>query len=507
MTFLFFAGYGFADVQLAVTNYYDYETNTTSASNNASMDVQCTTVNNPGVAQRLTPVNNARWTVQYLGNSSIGNVSNLNGRIWTQSESEMTASQYRGLVTAQGNWVRVWTFGATNGFCRVTEVNNTQGSGVTRMSNTPVISGSYGGITTGINTINNSLSFFYSPLDGGILPHNFSYAGLPTTPAKMNINIDLYWNYISVLNGTRNGASPITTIQEGDPAITYLQNNLDCQILFTNYTTSGGGFNLPEPYLTPICSYQDTNPFALIGAFIVNKTDPADGSSTRFKYTVVTAVYNTTAFNILYGVGHVPTNPPANFNTTVSFYSTLAGDTQLFYRYRNVTDNNSESSFTGWFVQTKSENVTVHNIVINSANILDGKFYQYFVGSGTTNNTNSGNYYNFTVGTFGSGISGGVSSTGNGTLTESIINLQNSGLCTGSSCIWLFIGIPILAIFTILAWYFGGSMLGKATFLALLTIESIAGLLPIFVIIPIIILVAYLIARMFGVFGGVQGGN
>lgn len=93
------------------------------------------------------------------------------------------------------------------------------------------------------------------------------------------------------------------------------------------------------------------------------------------------------------------------------------------------------------------------------------------------------------------------------TLVQSIQNLQGSGLCSGQSCVWIFIGFPLIAILTFLGWHYAGKETGLAIFITMLVIGSVTGLLPSFLIIPLIVIVAYLVARLIGTMSGGGGGD
>lgn len=492
------AGSSHAVVTMAINEFYDIETNTISAVINSSMDFRCTeTLNGVGVGrQGLTPVNNARRWVNTSVILTIPVINNSIGYEWTQTQQTWRQNIQIWFVTNQGNYSRISSNGATNNACVFNELGT--GTPVSTINKTPFVSGDYATITTASFQVNDTVAVRLDFTDLGWFYENNTYQFfVPSSVVGMDAQLDIYNSYVSVINGTR--ASFATGQTYPNTQMSYLTSGLNCNALSSANTTAD--FTVLNVIgVTPLCWYPVV-PAGKAGAFMVNETrnDLGDPANVRKDFRVNLALYDLSTFNIITTVSHSPTSPSPSQNVTVTFSSTLQSNSTVFLRYRNVSAGNGEANFSAWFSFFQPDNTFLHTVVVNGQYILDSKFYQYYVIAGTANNTNGGTYYNFTVGSLGNVV--GVGS-GNNTVGTAIVNLSNSGWCSGSSCVWLFIGLPILAIFTIFGWWKLGATAGKAIGITFLVVESSVGLLPIFFLIPIIVLVAYLIAKQFGLLGG-----
>jgi hypothetical protein len=507
----------FEVVSLTQNQFYDFETNDTNMALNSSMDVKCTTVISGAGNQGLTPVNSARRAVNVTtGDYVFPHAINY---IWNQNEFQWRLTSYWLIVTNQGNYVRMLSQNAQNNLCQFTRPN-TGGNGVAggNLSSTPFFDGAINSWNfTALNEpftfqTNDTLGTQFSTIDLG---HSYSNATnyLSFNPANLLRNMngfyDSYYNVFRIFNGSVDlGTScPSNTCSPnyGNGEIEQLRYLTCASIADVNFTAP---YNVSNLYVGQNNQYDYTcwnnDRFGPVGTgvgFSINEslTDKGDNFSVYRDIRLNAMFYNYSSYFIISAVQHSPTNPQEGQTVTVSWLTSLPTDSTVFYRYRNASDIDNDSSYVTWLNANVSALVTAHSVPINGSNILDGKYYQYFVVSNGVNDTNNGLYYNFTVGAVGTSINPDSS------LNEAINRLSESGLCSGSSCVYLFLGLPILIIFTLVAWFYIGSTFGKAVFLILLTVESLTNLLPIFLVLPVILITAFYVARQFGSLGGGDG--
>lgn len=493
-----------APKQLTINQYFDIETGDISNSINASMDIQCTKVNGVSAqdAGQIIPANNARGQA---GLNHVRNFTNLIGLNWDQSIKNLSGAgqiKYIPIVTNQGNYTKLVSDSATNGFCEVEPLSG----GITMLSQTPFFpsnaTNTYATFATASFQVNDTISFRVDYTDLGYFYENNTYnTFVPSSVIGMDAQYDVYNSRLTIISGVR--ANAIEFVEYGTAApLSYLTDKLNCNaILLSGNTTDP--FTLVNGLpgrLTPIC-YYPLKPSGFAGGTVINETttDLGDAGSVRKDFRVNLAYYDLAFFNQITSVSHNPVSPSPGQNVTVSFLSTLPTNTTVFWRFRNASSGNNEGNFSAWFSEFKQESVFAHSIIIPGQLIFDSKFYQYYVIAGVVNSTNGGTYYNFTVGPISS-----VIGVGNGTNTvgTAIVALTQSGWCNGSDCVYLFFGLPILIIFTLIGWLYFGATYGKGIFVVLLTLESAIGFLPIFLLVPLIVVVAYILAKQFGLLGG-----
>lgn len=478
-------------VRLTINQYYDIENNQTSAALNSSMDFQCTTTTNPGVQQGVTPVNNARvMTNTTAGSTALPDVI---GYAWSQSEKKLKvgpANVYAYFVTNQNNYVRLFSGNSQNNECQFTEL----GLG-SNLSSIPFFSGGYAITDTASFKVNDTVSVFIAPKDLGVWWNNNTYSPLPSTiPIGMYEAVDVYNSYATSLIGNHTHYPALLgTLAYPNTQLSYLETSLNCNAnIEDNSAAATTGIN--SIGVNPMCKYYyDTDEMAM--GYMINETttDFGDPLSVRPDFTINLAYYNMSTFNVITYVSHFPTNPVANQSVLVTFSSTQQSDTTVVWRSRPF----GSDTYGVWSSNYTNESVFLHQMYIPAEAILDARVYQYYVIAGSTNETNGTGYYSFTVGT--------VSIEGGTPVGDSITNLGNSGFCSGSDCVYLFMGLPILIGATLFSWWKAGRVLGLAVFLVTVTALATLQLLPIIILLPILVLVAVIVARMFSHHGGGNG--
>lgn len=231
------------------------------------------------------------------------------------------------------------------------------------------------------------------------------------------------------------------------------------------------------------------------GGFSVNENIVGDANSVYHNFRFFGRLYNYSTFFIITGVTYTPINPQGGQNVTVAYQTSLPSNTKIFYRYRNVTSTDTEFSYSGWVSILSDQLVTYHFYDI--PNVLDGKYYQFYVESDNVTEWRSGLYYNFTVGAYGSG---GIV-PGTSAVPTAVGRLEASGFCSGSTCVYIF-GFFIVAFVAILSFFYGGVKNGATMTASAIVVLAVIGLLPWFMLIPIVLYVVVYIMKHLNIMGG-----
>lgn len=189
----------------------------------------------------------------------------------------------------------------------------------------------------------------------------------------------------------------------------------------------------------------------------------------------------------------VPNQPQAGDTVEFDVVTTKNATGFIQYRKADADANFSNISvFSGWFVLNGSANKTLHRIKL--FNVSDDTFYQFFAyaedNSGSVvydNNTDL--YYNFTVGVAGI-VEPGFD---NATLVEGARDFAEATGISFSNAVYFFSFIVII-ITVVIAFLAGGFNAAIAAFIVELTAFAIVGLLPVFLLIPMLVLASLLVA-------------
>lgn len=226
----------------------------------------------------------------------------------------------------------------------------------------------------------------------------------------------------------------------------------------------------------------------LAGGVMINETGNQSQLFVYDKFKLNLAYYNVSAFNQITEVSRTPQNVQPNDLVSVTWISTQQTDGDLFYRYSLFNTN----SWSPWFNKHVDNVSYIHTAYINES--LDGYTYQYYVYAGSARDNNNGSYYNYTVGAYGI-LNGG------GAVPIAVSRLEASGFCSGSTCIYIF-GFFVTAFVAVLSFFFGGVKNGAVFTASTIVVLAVIGLLPWFMLIPIVLYVVAYIMKHMNIFGG-----
>lgn len=233
---------------------------------------------------------------------------------------------------------------------------------------------------------------------------------------------------------------------------------------------------------------------AFYGAIkIINNQDFSGTSCTfpncydlRFYWAEYSPAFNT------FSLPSLEPNPAREgLNETISWATTNDLSTRLRYRY-----NNSGEMSPWQFVEDYSTYSQGHAATINNQNIHPYNYEFYLEGNDTNNNNYTSIMYNFSV------VASPTSrnATSNATVYGSngaLQRLTDTGFCSDVTICGFIFGTIILGIGGFFAFYAGGMRLGLAVIITIVIMEAAIGLLPIFLLTPIIVLSALVIVIMF----------
>jgi hypothetical protein len=474
-----FSSIGFAIIQLDLNDYYDFDTATESTVLNSSHDVRCT---GTGI---LTPVNNARKLNNATSDNNapiVTNYTNVMAGVWSQGQAKLKETapagdnRYAYFVTTDWNYTKVYSKTVTTDKC---EFETPQLSVKPYFDGTDYPATYENTLASWTNDAVVYLSFY----DLGLMANNWIGSNAR------------YWvatNELIYYNATTKYA---TTYSDSDLEHLY---SSEC-LLSSGY----GDFNFseinqPDGTYDIYCWNSTITDRPYIGVFMLLTHSGSDGS---FR-----AVWLNTEYFDIFGVAHSPNIPLANMSVVVSWATTLTADSRVYYRYATISN---VTSYSGWTSIYDATATTSHAITISGSYILDNYYYQYWVQSirsGTEiNETNNGNYYNFTV--------------GGGKLPEYIVppslenqtypvlynatyNLANN-LGVDQFLIVNLFAIIIVLITTIGSlWFTHSPLMAGGVFIIGVALLSLFGYLPYYMFIIIALIIAMAMVRVIGgIFG------
>ncbi len=233
------------------------------------------------------------------------------------------------------------------------------------------------------------------------------------------------------------------------------------------------------------------------GIKVINNTNVR--GNFRFEFDFYHALYGAEWFQI-FSVRNRPANPIPNQTVFIEWETSQDANSTIFWRLKKVGEN-----YSAWSRQDNTTVTKSHSLNISNEFILESYFYQYYVLSGTLNETNGGIFYNFSV---GSGVLPDLPTSGcGGPLGQGDANCSyipeaakcvDEGtcfICETTECFYQLFGLIILMIITITGFYVGNFIMGLGTFTTGTIILVTIGFLPTWLLTPILILVALIVAN------------
>lgn len=494
-------------VSMTINQYYDFENDNVSASNNGLMDIQCAVTNSGLVAAKVIPVNTAAGLASITNIST--NLSNAYGYQWGNGQQFLRAganSKYFVIYTNEDNYIKVFDGSSSDGKCEFNSINHTQFGDTTRAYRSAAFAGTIPTVNTTGFEVNDTTSVMIDSDSMGWAFSNDTYNFIGTSDPVYK-NMDTYYDvYNSVVTGLNNSrfsddrVCPNTISDYLDcspgPAAKATLALFSCPALWAhiNPTLLHTGVVAGPPYWYYTCVNTSTG----FGAYVNNYTrlDLGNPNSVRPDFRLYLSLYNATTFDVITNVVNSPSNPQANTSVLVTFSSGLPNNSTVFFRYRNVTAGNGLVNYSTFIAIINNSINTSHSVYIPAQFIYDAKYYQYYVQSGpTTVNNNSDQFYNFTVGILG------TDPNAVGLIPNYVLpSLEGTGFCAGSNCLYIF-GALLLIVYTFPALIFGGIRFGVNVLVAGVIIESVIGLLPLVFVLPFVIFVIVKVVTHFNVFG------
>lgn len=509
MVFLASASLGFAvsyDYRIDNNAYFDVETGTSSAVLNSSHDFKCTAT---ASYARIVPVNGARAMV----NSTYGgliteNKTSVLGAFWNQEAKELcfgcgAVYRYVYLVTNEGNYTRIESETASESKC---EFNVWDAISTTPFFDGDTFPTDYQLASWTIEDAFQDDWVYISPYDLGVMKDY--YAGAV-------IKYHGYEDKLYFFNSTES-KSDTSIDKSGD--LTELDEALigSTCLISSGYSavTEREAVAEPPTQLAIYCFNTTSNsgkPSAVVAWSVINRTDvrglPFSGIELDMKMVWLNPSYFT-----IYNVDHDPTIPQPNTTVTISWTTTQVANSKIYWRSTEVYNNLSdESAYSGWSSKTIDESLATHSVTINNTYILEERFYQFWVesnSSGTViNDTNSGVYYNFSV--------GGVTLPGNydpdlpGTKWENETLKPGAVVSEGTKDMATNLGITqiemvyafffgILIMFAIATlWFTGNPVIGIGVIIVGIALFSLFGYLPYYLFILIALAFAFAMVKFF----------
>lgn len=380
------------EYQLDINDYFDIETRTDSTTLNASHDFKCV---GTGTIQL---VNDARAMVNATyGDIFTANLTSLLGYYWNQENKYLMTgvgqpARYVYIATNEWNYSRIQSETVTTSKCEFNIWDN--------VNTTPFFDGdgypsNYQQVSWSIDDTYNDDEVYLSPVDLGVLRGNYvgsliKFRGVDDT--------------LSMYNGTESKFDhEFLTAENLETELL----SIDC-LSESDYVTDTSREAVTEPpdrykvYCFNTSELFTGKSNAVISFAVINRTNVRNGFLTGIEIDFGMTWFNGNYFNI-YDVSHSPTNPIENNPVSIRWLTTKVANSTIYWRSTELGNNlSSDDSYSGW--STKHDNATVldRTMIINATSIIDGRFYQYYVessqGGTTVNSTNSGIYYNFTVG-------------------------------------------------------------------------------------------------------------
>lgn len=216
---------------------------------------------------------------------------------------------------------------------------------------------------------------------------------------------------------------------------------------------------------------------------VLNNSNVRGNSSPEFDFywSVGSANYN--AFQ---NPTYSPDPPIYGLNLTVTTVSNRNLNATMFYRYKeNLTD-----SF-GPLQSVPDNNAfgNVHRFTINYQSLFIGYYEHYFEGVDSSGTFTSATF-NFTV----AGPAGNV--TTNSTLPGAVQSLVDGGWFPSLADGYYFVGALLLALMVIIGFALGGMVGATVAGGGGIIVLGLAGLLPIYVFIPVVVFVVVIIVKV-----------
>lgn len=468
--------------KIAVNQYFDFETGTNSGSLNNSHDVKCTSY------AVLTPVNTARARLNATGGTShlSTNLTDVIGSVWDQSgviiKTGAGAARYFGyFVSTEWNYTKISSNTATSGYCEfdVLEISvDPYFEGTSAPSTYEITLAQWEGswwdaLFGSLNTI------YFSIYDLGMMTNNL----VGTSHSFQTIQGELkYLNSTNYYDSSDQDSSA-TRMSEAQCFVTSAYG-------YFNFTE----INQPPGYYDIYCWNSSVTNRPATGAVMLKDNTPGSSGSMRM------AKFNADYF-VISNVDHDPDNPLPNMSTVITWDTTQQADSRIYWRSAPLSN---QTNLTGWSSKYLDESVYTHDLTINGTYIIENRFYQYWVESnrsGTVvNATNSGLYYNFSVGGIYFPI---VSETPEGyeNQTAPVLNDAAENLATqlGLDVVIIIniIAIFIVSVFSIVALYcFKNPLFSAVIFITFTAVFTVIGFLPWYFFIILSLIFAFAMVKL-----------
>lgn len=314
---------------------------------------------------------------------------------------------------------------------------------------------------------------------GSVGSSNFS-AGFTNTDFRYHLLDNILYQYVP--------ASPYNTEFNADNTLL----NVDCRQA-TSWRTNplDYGINIPYGTYDIICFNLSAwhNGLDTYGAIkVINNTNVRGGDYPEFDfwYAYYPPQNSTNPTDVQFSnIQYSPNPAQENINITITWLTSYPMTT---YAYVSVVNNGTQ---TPYFIVNQSDNTSItHSLTINNIYSLPPYIVVFLSGKNAYGTEFNATPINIIIGYNATGtVINDNSTLGNATTNTGIFKDQTTG-------IYIF-GIILLFMATAISFFFGGFKFGMTGFVSLLVIETIIGFLPIFLVIPIIVLVAGAIAYIF----------
>jgi hypothetical protein len=194
-----------------------------------------------------------------------------------------------------------------------------------------------------------------------------------------------------------------------------------------------------------------------------------------------------------FGAPTILPNPAlSGINVSISYPTLLGLNSYVVYRYNDTHAGN----WSPWFYAgiAAVNYTTNHLAIINGNDVYATNYMFYMFGNDSSGVNYTSSNYTFNALGYNTVFD---NQTGNSTIPGALKRLQDSGFCSDlSSCTWIFGGV-LLVIITGFAFVFGGFKLGLLAAVGSITVFSWIGLLPQFLMIPLIVIIALELTMIF----------